>query len=303
MSVATCLGLDYPDGPPLLAAAAAWQRWCHQDPALAVVNDLVDLPEWTRRAEIAEKDLLLSRLHVMAQLDAEAAVVVSWLLLPGASRLASRMADLSSEIDALVAGALWIRVRTRPASRCVALTILREVRQSVLSELGIGEYGRRADPVWTRTKTYDDPGVLRQRRDLEPIVSAESESGFLVQAAVLDGAITSSDANLLLSLAQAAEELGTHARRGRAGLMAPAVIDAVTSQWPTSARSIRRRVGEILERLGNFARHGQVGDDLSDFLASHELPPVEMAEFLELYLWDHIEEHLDEFHREFDESA
>ncbi len=124
-----------------------------------------------------------------------------------------------------------------------------------------------------------------------------------MQAAVLDGAITSSDANLLLSLAQAAEELGTPARRGRAGLMAPAVIDAVTSQWPTSARSIRRRVGEILERLGTFARDRQVADDLSAFVATHELPPVEMAEFLELYLWDHIEEYLDEFHREFDESA
>ncbi len=135
------------------------------------------------------------------------------------------------------------------------------------------------------------------------IVSAESESGFLVQAAVLDGAITSSDANLLLSLSQAAKELGSPARRGRAGLMAPAVIDAVTSQWPTSARSVRRRVGEIIERLGKFARDRQVGDDLSDFLATHELPPVEMAEFLELYLWDHIDEYLDEFHREFDESA
>ncbi|MBW9211620.1 hypothetical protein KV100_18360 [Mumia sp. zg.B21] len=124
-----------------------------------------------------------------------------------------------------------------------------------------------------------------------------------MQAAVLDGAITSSDANLLLSLAQAAEELGTPARRGRAGLMAPAVIDAVTSQWQTSARSIRRRVGEIFERLGTFARDRQVADDLSDFVATHELPPVEMAEFLELYLWDHIEDYLDEFHREFEESA
>ena len=200
MSVATCLGLDHPNGPHMLAAAAAWQRWCHQDPALAVVDDLVDLPAWTCRAKIAEKDSLLSRLHLMAQLDAEAAVVVSWLLLPGARRLASRLADLSCEVDALVAGALWIRVRTRPASRCVASTILREVRQSVLSELGIGEYGRRADPVWTQTKTYDDPGDLRQRRDLEPIVSAESESGFLVQAAVLDGAQIARDVSELVLL-------------------------------------------------------------------------------------------------------
>jgi hypothetical protein len=303
MSVATCLGLDKPNGPPLMAAVAAWQRWCHQDPDLAVVEDLVELPEWTRRAETAEKDVLLSRLHLMAQFDAEAAVVVTWLLLPGARKLASRLADLSSDIDVLVSGALWIRVRTRPASRCVASTILRDVRQCVLSELGIGEHARRADPAWTRTTTYDDPDHLRSKEDLQPTVAAESESGFLVQAAVLDGAISSTDANLLLSLAQTAEELGTPARRGRAGLMAPVVIEVVTSHWPMSARSIRRRVSEILERLGDFARDRQVADDLSDFVATHDLPPVEMAEFLELYLWDLIEEHLDDFHRESDDSA
>jgi hypothetical protein len=303
MSVATCLGLDHPNRPPLHAAAAAWQRWCHQDPALAVVNDLVDLTDWTRSAATAEKDALLSRLHSMAQLDAEAAVVVSWLLVPGACNLARRLADRSAEIDVLVAEALWIRVRTRPATRCVAATILRDVRHTVMAELGIGERARRADPVWTRTTTHDDPEHLRSKEDLKPIVSAESESGFLVQAAVLDGAITSTDANLLLSLAQAAEELGTPARRGRAGLMAPLVIDAVTSQWPTSARTIRRRVSDIIDRLGKFARDRQIADDLCDFVATHELPPVEMAEFLELYLWDHIEEYLDEFHREFDESA
>lgn len=294
MSVATCLGLDQPDGAPLAAAAAAWQRWCHHDPDLAVVEDLVDLPQWTRRAEPAQKDALLARLHRMAQLDAEAAAVVTWLLLPGACKLASRLADLSSEIDVFVAGALWIRVRTRPATRCVAATILRDVRRSVLSDLGIGDHAQRVDPVWTRTTTYDHPDHLQLQEDLDPTVSAESESGFLVQAAVLHGAITSTDAHLLLALAQAAEKLGTSGRRGRAGLMAPAVIDAVTSHWPTSARSIRRRVGQIIERLGKFARDRQVTDDLADYVTTHELPPVEVADFLELYLWDHIDEYVAE---------
>lgn len=126
MSVATCLGFDDPKGPPSAVAAAGWQRWCHQDPDLAVVDELVDLAKWTRESDAPIADRLLARLHAMAQLDAEAASVLAWLLLPGACSLANRLADLSTEIDALVAGALWVRVRTQPTSQYVAITILRD---------------------------------------------------------------------------------------------------------------------------------------------------------------------------------
>jgi hypothetical protein len=301
MSVTTCLGLDDPLAPPLRAASIAWQRWCHQDPDLAVVDDLFALPHWTRQAELQAKDAVLARLHEMAQRDPEAAVVLSWLLLPGACQLAGKLADLSPEIDALVAGALWIRVRTRHADQYVAATILRDVRRAVLIDLGIGDPARRSDPVWTRTTTFDDPERLEQAEQIE--VCAESELGFLVQAAVLDGAITSTEADLLLALAEAAEVLGAPARRGRAGLTAPAVIDEGARHRPKSARSVRRQVTDIVRRLGAFACERRVDEDLRDFVATHDLPPVEMAEFLELYLWDHIDGHVDGIHSEFDQSA
>src|SRR5690242_21918632 len=81
MSVAKCLGLDDVSGPGLAVAAVAWESWCHLDPDLAVVDDLMDLPDWTRRAPVAAKDGLLVRLHRKAQDDAEAATVLAWLLL------------------------------------------------------------------------------------------------------------------------------------------------------------------------------------------------------------------------------
>lgn len=86
MSVAKCLGLDDVDGPAMAAAAVAWQRWCHQEPELAVVRALIDLPDWTRRASTVTKDGMLVHLHRLAQDDSEAAVVLAWLLLPGATR-------------------------------------------------------------------------------------------------------------------------------------------------------------------------------------------------------------------------
>ena len=294
MSVATCLGLADPAEPQLMAASVAWERWCHQDPDLAVVDEFLDLPGWTRRADARTKDALLARLHGMAVGDAEAAGVLAWLLLPGACQLASKLVDLTPEIDALVAGALWIRVRTQPAAYYVAATVLRDVRRAVLVELGIGDPARRSDPVWSRTTSYGD--TERLERPEQPDVGAESEMGFLVQAAVLDGAITSQEADLLLALAQEAAALGTPARRGRAGLTAPLVINAVANPWSRSGRSVRRQVRDIADRLCAFARDQRVDDDLQDFLATHDLPPVEVAEFLELYLWDHIDEHLAESH-------
>lgn len=291
MSVAKCLGLDEPTAPPLRAASVAWQRWCHQDPDLAVVDDLFHLPAWTRQAEGEAKDTILARLHEMAGSDPEAAVVLAWLLLPGACQIARTLADLSSEIDTLVAGELWIRVRTRPAGRYVAATILRDVRRAVLVGLGIGDPARRSDPVWARTTTFEDDTRFEKVETME--VCAESESGFLVQAAVLAGAITSSEADLLLTLAQEASALGTAPRRGRAGLTASAVIDAVAVPWSRSGRSVRRHVADIANRLLVFALEHSVEDDLHEFVATHELPPVEMAEFLELYLWDHIDQYVE----------
>lgn len=277
-----------------MAASVAWQRWCHQDPGLAVIDEFLDLPGWTCRADARTKDALLARLHGMAVGDAEAAVVLAWLLLPGTCQLASKLADLTPDIDALVAGALWIRVRTQPTAHYVAATILRDVRRAVLVELGIGDPARRSDPVRSRTTAYED--TERLERAEQPDVRPESEMGFLVQAAVLDGVVTSQEADLLLALAQEAAALGTPARRGRAGLTAPLVINAVADPWSRSGRSVRRQVSDIADRLCAFARDQRVDDDLQDFLATHDLPPVEVAEFLELYLWDHIDEHLAESH-------
>lgn len=221
MSVAKCLGLDDVDAPTMVAAALAWQRWCHQDPELAVVDDLVDVPSWTRRATTTTKDALLARLHRLAQDDAEAATVLAWLLLPGATRLADSLRDLSRDIDALTAGELWLRIRSRPAHRCVAATILRSVRRSLLAELAHDEAARGSDRIWANTLLCDDAADLDSHGAQPGLqTDAESESGFLVQAAVLAGAISYEEAALLHQLAEVADRQlggGASARRTEKG--------------------------------------------------------------------------------------
>lgn len=296
MSVAKCLGLDDVDGPALRAAAVAWQRWCHENPELAVVDDLSDLPGWTRRVDATTKDPLLAHLHLLAQQNAEAAVVLAWLLLPGATRLANGLRDLSPDIDALTASELWLQIRSRPAKRCVAATILREVRRALLDELGHGDSARRNDKVMANTWVCDDDALLDSLASVpDQETNADSQSGHLVQAALLAGAISYSDASLLHQLAVAADEHATPSRRGRGGLTAPKAVESAMRFRKVPTRTVRRRAAAALDQLGAFAQDERIVEDLQDFVAMHDLPPVELAELLELYFWDHFEEYAAEF--------
>lgn len=304
MSVAKCLGLDDVNGPAMAAAGVAWQRWCHQEPELAVVDDLVDLPDWTRRASTLAKDDLLARLHRLAQDDAEGAVVLAWLLLPGATRLADSLRDLSPDIDALTAGELWLQIRTRPTLRCVAATVLRAVRRSLLAELGHAEAAQRRDRTWASTTLCDNAADLDLLAGVPELrADAVFESSQLVQHALLGGVLSLPDASLLQQLAVAAAEHSAPARRGRAGLTSPAVVEYVTRYRPHSARSVRRRASMLMDRLGRYAYEERLVEDLRDFVAAHELPPMSLDEVLEQYLWQHIEDYVDNSGPEFDKSA
>ena len=278
------------------AAAVAWQRWCHQDPELAVVDDLFDLPTWTRRVGATTKDPLLAHLHLLAQQDAEAAAVLAWLLLPGATRLANALRDLSPDIDALTASELWVQIRSRQAKRCIAATILREVRRALLDELGHGDSARKRDKVWANTWVCDDDAVLDSPASVPDLeTNADSQSGHLVQAALLAGAISYDDASLLHQLAQAADEQAAPSRRGRGGLTAPAAVESAMRFRKVPTRTVRRRATAALDQLGAFAREQRIVGDLRDFVSTHDLPPVELAELLELYFWDHFDQFAAEF--------
>src|SRR5690606_13493187 len=80
----------------------------------------------------------------------EAVSVITWLLVPGAVNLARQFADLSPDIDALVAGQLWLTVRNYRGDppRRVAATLLARTRRDVMADLGVGDAAVRRDRVW-----------------------------------------------------------------------------------------------------------------------------------------------------------
>lgn len=77
MSVAGCLGLLDCDGALTCEARKAWRRWARDRPEIAVVEDLVDLPEWALAAP-NDANAVLGVLASMTEFDPEAITALVW---------------------------------------------------------------------------------------------------------------------------------------------------------------------------------------------------------------------------------
>ena len=108
MSVAKCLGVDDLDAPNMRELQAEWPRWRRLSSDLPRVDDLNDLPRWMQNAEPGQRDAVLTALRTIADIDRRAYVILAWLLMPGASKIAGRQASPA-------AGRHHRRGRRRPA--------------------------------------------------------------------------------------------------------------------------------------------------------------------------------------------
>ena len=248
MSVADYLGLDDLESPLMIEARASWRRWCADDPDLAVVEDLADLPDWSRQAQREDKDQVLGRLAKMAATEQAARAALARQLIPGAIKLAGELRDLSPEIDGLVAGQLWIVVASgSQATRGVAKAILNTTRRAVLAELGVGCRGK----TWRQVLLLDRFEEHAMQEDPAP-VDSYNELVEVLDAALRDNAVETRDIWLLHELAVAATVEDAPMRRGRCGLTSPALIDAVARTRPEAARTLRRRVGGVVDQLAAY---------------------------------------------------
>ena len=154
---------------------------CQQGVAQVFCEDF----EWALRADPAHWQTANQVLLALARLaaedggnDREAALVLAWLMLPAAATVARQYQDGDPDIDAIVAGQLFIQVRTypwrtRPGS--VGAGIGRDLRRHVGRELGI-QSGQRLVAV--------DPVVL----DTQPADPEQGEVAEVAVAALLDDA-------------------------------------------------------------------------------------------------------------------
>ena len=257
MSVAKCLGVDDLDGPDMSEARSQWPHWCEDKPALAIVDDLRDLPRWMRNAEPAERDAVVSALLRFGAADKRASMVLAWLLVPGASLLAGRLRNLVDVIDEVVAGQLWIQVCDHDPSddKYVAKKILSRVEREAKAELGVGDLAERRDPTWAATALVEKFDESIPADEPDEIEEPKEQLSELLRRALDSGTLSDVDRDLLLDLAHAANLLSAPLRRGRAGLTTPSVAQIVSEDHVLAARTIRRHAADALDGLAEFAQH------------------------------------------------
>src|SRR5215207_2708204 len=116
MGVAGLLELDDLGRPLLADGCRSWSGWARKIGPLRVVASVEELRPWLREAGPAEADEVLWRLarhgSPSGGNSVSASAVLAWCLLPGACTLARQLQTLSPSIDELVAGRLWIEVRS-----------------------------------------------------------------------------------------------------------------------------------------------------------------------------------------------
>lgn len=210
MSVARCLGVDDVDGPNMKEARSSWPCWRDVEPALAVVDDLQDLPHWMRKAEPKERDAVVAALLRMGTTDRRASIVLAWLLVPGASLLAGRLRNLIDVIDEVVAGQLWIQICEHDPTddRYVARKILNRVEREAKAELGVGDLAERRDPTWASVVLADKFDESHPAEELDEIEEPKEQLAALLRRAVESGTLSDADRELLLDLAHAANAAG-----------------------------------------------------------------------------------------------
>ncbi|HET7385091.1 MAG TPA: hypothetical protein VFJ19_00330 [Nocardioidaceae bacterium] len=288
MSVTDRCGLQDPGGAQMYAARAAWMRWSTERPELRVVEDLADIHEWTRSVSSREANNALGVLASMTDSDPDAITALMWALLPGAESLARRLADLSEDIDGLVAGQLWIEAAgAHRLEGRVSSTILRRVRSEVCSEAGIGEAAARRDRAWSLTLHDVD---LQKIAQSESTPEPDPELVDLFHAAEEQGAITGLDYWLLWALAAEADRQNAPAHRGRFGLTAPSVVEAVADEAGLAPRSLRTRAARALDRLTAYADARDDPLRFAEWKAQHRPCELTLRDEMDLVLigeeWD-----------------
>ena len=255
VSVQSRLGL----GPEMESVIAnAWGGWVEKQPRLAAVTEPRRLQAWRREADPQLSDEVLHGLAWLASIeggdDREAARAVAWLSLSGAAFVARQLRTLDPNIDHIVAGELWILVRTFPLHRRrVVVNLMRDLRSRVLHVCETPATVRVSDPTRLAiVGSVDSQSVWSVPAD-------NRASGLEELVDVLDWAyeeqvIGAEDRRLLLCLVEAAEGAASTRVGGPGhGLLSNEATERVGRRLGVCERTVRRRAMRSIEALTTAA--------------------------------------------------
>ena len=261
MSPTDSLGVSW----PALAnrVEPALTRWAATEAALAGIDTLDELAMIVHRGSDATRtDELLGALVRLAAINGgnneDAALLVAHLLANGTHKLALQLRDLSGDIDDLLAGQLWLQIRTFPwqrRTRAYAKSLLLDTRLAVLAELR--PYRTRTglnpvllvDPVATPASDGPCPADLLDRPHLDGQDRDESSLVDVLDWAQRSGVVDAADVALLIDLIAVSDKVASPVVGGHRGVNITAEITAVADQHGVHAKTVWRRRSRALAAL------------------------------------------------------
>lgn len=257
MSVASCLDLDDVTTGRLAQATLRWPQWQVTEPALESIGGIRELRDWLSTADAATSDTVLVPLARMASAghDTEDAVlagaVLAWVLVPGATRVAQRLAGGGiAYLDQAVAAQLWIEVRTSAhLQHKVAANILLNTRAGLLDDCGLRQ-GRGQQLILFDPADCELCDLLPSVF-LKEVERSSDELGRLLAWALARQVISAGEHALLLGLVVAIQEVGVSRSRGkpRGGILGDRVTAHVGADLGIGASTVRRRAGRLIDAL------------------------------------------------------
>lgn len=248
-------------------ASGAWRAWADAQPVLGEFASAAALGQVvTHQGQQARANELLFALVRVGSadggVDPKAATFVASLLMPGGDRIIRSLSSLGPDVDAIVAGQLWIQVRAYPwgdRPRAVAKNILMETRRAVLADYGAAT-ARRSCLVPVA------PPELTEAIDRGPTPVTDVQVADLALLGLLAwararGVLAREDAWLLWELVLATDDEPDPplAGLGRGVTSLRAGVRVATARGLTP-RTVERRRDRAVARLRQVSEDFEIGD-------------------------------------------
>lgn len=249
------------DVPPSDVTDDEWRAWTCAQGGLQEFAGMNELLDAHRTSGSSNQNRILAMMFALASTRGgdftHAAEWACWMMRPGVLRLVRSLAGTTDprELQQIVAGALWIEIRSwNPSNSGTASAMLRNLRSQVLQEL---ERSLRDHTYPPTLQLIADPQSVSGARYLWQRADDEEDPEEIVTAmlawAIERNVISESDRRIMSAVLATMDEMPSAQFRNTSGLCSMEVSIAAGASIGLAGSSVRRATRRTINRLSAIA--------------------------------------------------
>ncbi|GEM_PF-3978330 len=249
------------DVPPSDVTDDEWRAWTCAQGGLQEFAGMNELLDAHRTSGSSNQNRILAMMFALASTRGgdftHAAEWACWMMRPGVLRLVRSLAGTTDprELQQIVAGALWIEIRSwNPSNSGTASAMLRNLRSQVLQEL---ERSLRDHAYPPTLQLIADPQSVSGARYLWERANDEEDPEEIVTAmlawAIERNVISESDRRIMSAVLATMDEMPSAQFRNTSGLCSMEVSIAAGASIGLAGSSVRRATRRTINKLSAIA--------------------------------------------------